>query len=131
MKRLLPALLGMALYAVIPPAAAKPAILDHSLLKDYVTRFNADDEEMFSNIKNKDAYAFLENNIPLFDCPDEDFRRTYYFRWWMYRKHVKKTEDGYVVTEFMPPSAGRASTTPSAAQQRTTSTRGAGCTTRR
>ena len=58
---------------------------------------------MFSNIKNKDAYAFLENNIPLFDCPDEDFRRTYYFRWWMYRKHVKKTEDGFVVTEFMPP----------------------------
>ena len=29
MKRLLPALLGMALYAVIPPAAAKPAILYH------------------------------------------------------------------------------------------------------
>ena len=103
MKRLLPALLGMALYAVIPPAAAKPAVLYHSPLKDYVNRFNADDEEMFSNIKNKDAYAFLENNIPLFDCPDEDFRRTYYFRWWMYRKHVKKTEDGFVVTEFMPP----------------------------
>ena len=81
----------------------KAFVLTTAELKDYVTRFNADDEEMFSNIKNKDAYAFLENNIPLFDCPDEDFRRTYYFRWWMYRKHVKKTEDGYVVTEFMPP----------------------------
>ena len=81
----------------------KAFVLTTAELKDYVTRFNADDEEMFSNIKNKDAYAFLENNIPLFDCPDEDFRRTYYFRWWMYRKHVKRTEDGYVVTEFMPP----------------------------
>ena len=79
-----------------------PALLSSGDLKNYVTRFNADDEEMFSNIKNKDAYAFLKNNIPLFDCPDEDFRRTYYFRWWTYRKHIKKTEDGYVVTEFMP-----------------------------
>ena len=103
MKRLTIILLGTIFSASAPHAPAAPAILDHSLLKDYVTRFNADDEEMFSNIKNKDAYAFLENNIPLFDCPDEDFRRTYYFRWWMYRKHVKKTEDGYVVTEFMPP----------------------------
>ncbi len=80
-----------------------PPILDHTSLKEYVEHFNADDEEMFSNIKNEDAFAFLENNIPLFDCPDEDFRRSYYFRWWTYRKHVKQTDDGFVVTEFMPP----------------------------
>lgn len=77
-------------------------VLKGTKLKAYVERFNADDEEMFSNIKNKDAYAFLEKNIPLFECPDEDFQRTYYFRWWTYRKHVKSTPDGYVVTEFMP-----------------------------
>ena len=101
-SRFFPLLLSVFLTSASVTLGA-PSVLDHSLLKDYVTRFNADDEEMFSNIKNKDAYTFLENNIPLFDCPDEDFRRTYYFRWWMYRKHVKKTEDGYVVTEFMPP----------------------------
>ena len=28
--------------------------------------------------------------------------QTYYFRWWTYRKHIKNTPDGYVVTEFLP-----------------------------
>jgi len=78
------------------------AVLTTEKLKSYVERFNADDEELYSNIKNRDAYAFLEKNIPLFECPDEDFERTYYFRWWTYRKHVKLTNDGYVITEFMP-----------------------------
>ncbi len=80
----------------------KDAVLTTAKLKAYVDQFNADDEELYSNIKNKDALAFLEGNIPLFECPDEDFQRTWYFRWWTYRKHVKLTEDGYVVTEFMP-----------------------------
>jgi hypothetical protein len=77
-------------------------VLTTQTLRNYVTQFNADDEELFSNIKNSDAFAFLEKNIPLFECPNEDFQRTYYFRWWTYRKHVKSTPDGYVVTEFMP-----------------------------
>ncbi|MBT8045258.1 MAG: hypothetical protein KJO79_09940, partial [Verrucomicrobiae bacterium] len=68
----------------------------------YVARFNADDEELYANIPNKDALAFLEQNIPLFACPDKDFERTYYFRWWTYRKHVRSTPDGYVITEFLP-----------------------------
>ena len=71
-------------------------------LQQYVTQFNADDEELYANIPNKDAFGFLEKNIPLFECPDPNFERTYYFRWWTYRKHVKKTVDGYVITEFLP-----------------------------
>jgi len=77
-------------------------ILDSSKLQKYVAEFNADDEELYANISNKDAFSFLEKNIPLFECPDKDFERTYYFRWWTYRKHVKKTPDGYVITEFLP-----------------------------
>lgn len=83
-------------------AAPERLVLDGAKLKDYVTRFNADDEELYANIPNKEAFAFLDRNIPLFECPDEDFERTYYFRWWTYRKHVKDTPDGYVVTEFLP-----------------------------
>ena len=79
-----------------------PLVLDHETLKGYLEQFNADDEELYSNIKNKDAFNFLALNIPLFECPDEDFQRTWYFRWWTYRKHVKSTEDGYVITEFLP-----------------------------
>ena len=77
-------------------------LIDENKLKSYVERFNNDDEELYSNISNKDALNFLQQNIPLFECPDIDIERTYYFRWWTYRKHIKHTEDGYVITEFLP-----------------------------
>jgi hypothetical protein len=82
--------------------AANPTILSTDKLKAYVERFNADDEELYTSIPNAEAYRFLEENIPLFECPDPEFERTYYFRWWTYRKHVKNTPDGYVITEFLP-----------------------------
>lgn len=71
-------------------------------LREYVGRFNREDEELYSNIPNVQALAFLEKNIPTLECPDEDIERTYYFRWWTYRKHIKETPEGYVVTEFLP-----------------------------
>ncbi|MCX6011967.1 MAG: hypothetical protein NTV30_00855, partial [Chloroflexi bacterium] len=86
-----------------------PAIRDASLaagnalLKGYVDRFNAAyPEKLVNAVSDADAYQFLEANIPLFQCPDEDLERTYYFRWWTYRKHIKKTPAGFVVTEFFP-----------------------------
>jgi predicted GH43/DUF377 family glycosyl hydrolase len=83
-------------------AAAGPAVLQAEAFRHYVDRFNRDDEELYANIPNADAWEFLKANIPLFECPDKDFERTYYFRWWTYRKHVKQTPDGYVITEFLP-----------------------------
>ena len=73
-------------------------------LKYYVDRFNENDEELYKNtIDNAHAYAWMEQEIPALDCPDEDIERTYYFRYWTYRKHIKKTvEDGYIITEFLP-----------------------------
>ena len=74
------------------------------ILQRYVEGFNENDEESVKNlVDNAHALAFLREEIPLFECPDPDIERTYYFRWWTYRKHLKKTEDGYVVTEFLPP----------------------------
>lgn len=29
-------------------------------------------------------------------------QRTWYFRWWTYRKHIKQTPDGFIITEFLP-----------------------------
>ena len=91
------------LMAVLDAGAdTRAVVLKADKLKAYVQKFNADDEELYTNIPNSNACSFLEANIPLFDCPDEGFERTYYFRWWTYRKHVKKTPDGYVITEFLP-----------------------------
>ena len=74
------------------------------MLSEYVRQFNADDDERYTNaIPNTAAEAFLRENIPMFECPDKEIERTYYFRWWTYRKHLRRTADGgWVVTEFLP-----------------------------
>jgi len=72
-------------------------------LLGYVKKFNHDDEEIYiQDIDNAHAYAWLNENIPLFECPDRTLEEIYYFRWWVFRKHIKSTEDGYVITEFLP-----------------------------
>jgi predicted GH43/DUF377 family glycosyl hydrolase len=88
------------------PTAAQQSglILKPDALKHYVDQFNEDDEELYAqHVPNEQAWAFLRENIPLFECPDKDIERTYYFRWWTYRKHIKQTPDGFVITEFLPP----------------------------
>jgi hypothetical protein len=80
-----------------------PAVLSTAALREYVEKFNVDYQEIHVNaIPNREALQFLENNIPLFECPDKEIERTYYFRWWTFRKHIKATPDGYVITEFLP-----------------------------
>ena len=65
------------------------------LLGNYVAAFNATDDERYANAyPNARAESFLRGNIPLLECPDKDIERTYYFRWWTYRKHVRATADG-------------------------------------
>ena len=74
-----------------------------TLLNAFVAEFNAADEELYTNaIPNYAAAEFLAQNIPLFECPDNTITRAYYFRWWTYRKHLRKTPSGWVVTDFLP-----------------------------
>ena len=63
-------------------------------------------------ISNEKSWDFLRENVPFFDYPDKEIERTYYFRWWTFRKHLKKTESGFVITEFLPnvPWAGKFNT---------------------
>ena len=73
------------------------------ILKEYVDLFNENDEESYHNlISNDRAYEWLKDEIPLFSCPDKDIEKAYYFRWWTYRKHLRLTDDGYIITEFLP-----------------------------
>ncbi len=53
-------------------------------------------------IPNAETWNFLEANIPFFECPDKEIEEIYYYRWWTFRKHIKQTPQGYVITEFMP-----------------------------
>ena len=77
--------------------------LARAALEQYVRHFNQLDEERYPQaVPNAEAHDFLAKNIPLFECPDKNVERTYYFRWWTYRKHIKKTPVGHIITEFLP-----------------------------
>lgn len=85
--------------------AQKSYVLNTEKLNKYVKSFNAEDKEGVKNfVPNAESFEWLSRNIPLFDCPDSAIQKVYYFRWWAYRKHLKKTEDGYVFTEFITPA---------------------------
>ena len=72
-------------------------------LSRYVEGFNSRDEELNSQaIPNKEAAAYLLEQIPLLDCPDPELEEIYYFRWWTFRKHWKATDKGHILTEFLP-----------------------------
>ena len=80
-------------------------ILSDGLVRRRFDQFNLDDEELYANTyRNRQARDAIGGLIPLFECPDEDIERTYYFRWWTYRKHLRRVKDGkgWAITEFLP-----------------------------
>ncbi|SFD24958.1 MGH1-like glycoside hydrolase domain-containing protein [Spirosoma endophyticum] len=83
--------------------AQKATVLSTDKLKNYVTYFNAlDQEEAVKNyVPNDQSFDWLAKNVPLFDCPDSVLQTVYYYRWWAFRKHLKETPEGYVFTEFI------------------------------
>ena len=97
----------LAAFAVVLFAHSAQAdafsLVPDSAVRVWFDRFSADDEEIYTNaICNAEATQWALASIPRFECPDRDIERAYYFRWWTYRKHLKKTPDGWVVTEFLP-----------------------------
>ena len=96
----------LALLAVMPGLGAQRAtvMLNPDTFRHYVEAFNRDDVERTTNyIDDKSAWEWLRNNIPFFEASDKGLEESYYFRWWTFRKHIKKTPDGFVITEFLPP----------------------------
>ncbi len=108
-----PVLWIVALWAAAAAQADRPAteqgaaaLIDDATIQAHVERFNTDyarwSDQHVQAITDRQAYDFLRDNVPRFACPDDRFERVYYFRWWTYRKHIKHTPDGYVITEFLP-----------------------------
>ena len=45
---------------------------------------------------------WFERNIPLFECSDPQITQIYYYRWGLYKAHLKDLgQRGYIVTEFL------------------------------
>ena len=69
-------------------------------MKHYINYFSELDgvDGVFKNA----AELFFQENVPVFQCSDKELEMMYYFRWWTFYKHIKKTPQGYVITEFLP-----------------------------
>jgi len=77
-------------------------VLDSEDFRHHVDFFNTMEPENIVNlIPNSKSWEWLVENIPFFECPDKNFEQIYYFRWWTFRKHIKKTPDGLIFTEFL------------------------------
>ena len=78
------------------------AVLDYDDYAHYADYFNTmEDENIVTTIPNAQSSEWMRENIPLFDCPQENFKEMYYYRWWTLRKHIKRTPAGYGMTEFL------------------------------
>jgi hypothetical protein len=78
------------------------AVLQANAFKHYVDYFNKmEDENIKQAIPNDSAWQWMKMNIPLFECPQQNFEEIFYFRWWTLRKHIKRTPAGYAFTEFL------------------------------
>jgi hypothetical protein len=89
---------------------AAPIILSPGTYQGIVESFNRGDNELTTNsVPNALAWDWMKDNIPWFDCSDKEIQEIYYFRWWTFRKHLKQTPAGYIITEFLPsvPWAGK------------------------
>jgi hypothetical protein len=95
---------GFLTHQLIDRARAEPLILNTDDLARFVAEFNTiSDAPAESAIPNAAAAEWMAVNVPLFDCPDEELKKIYYFRWWTYRKHIRNTPHGRLITEFLLP----------------------------
>lgn len=77
-------------------------LLKAESFRHYVDYFNKmEDENIRQAIPNDSAWGWMKKNIPLFECPQQNFEEIFYYRWWTLRKHIKKTDQGFVFTEFL------------------------------
>ena len=81
---------------------SKP-ILDSTSFAPLIDSFATTDDGKFPAIIDSHSIpGWMQKNVPLFECPVAHLQEIYYFRWYSYLKHIEKTPDGYVITEFLP-----------------------------
>lgn len=92
------------LPATLLAAEPRAGVLEPESFRHYIDDFNHTfQEEVVNYVPDAQAWDFLKANIPFFTCPDTALEQVYYYRWWTYRKHLKQTPEGLIVTEFLKP----------------------------
>lgn len=83
-------------------ATTQGALLRWADFEHYVRYFNAmEPEGIVQAVPDSCAARWMEDNIPLFECPDKQIEEMFYFRWWSLRKSIRHTPQGYVMNEFL------------------------------
>jgi hypothetical protein len=89
-------------FSTIACTGQSKSILKADDFRHYVDYFNRmEDENIAQAIPNAQAWEWMKANIPLFECPQDNFEEMYYYRWWTLRKHIIETPVGYAMTEFL------------------------------
>ncbi|MDP4208626.1 MAG: glycoside hydrolase [Bacteroidota bacterium] len=95
-------LILLAFLAFSASLFAQQYVLKADNFKHYIDYFNRmETPNIEQAIPNAKAWDWMKVNIPLFECPQDNFEEMYYFRWWTIRKHIKQTPQGYAFTEFL------------------------------
>jgi hypothetical protein len=84
--------------------------------RHYFTGFVGDEHEMLGSAPPL-PWNWFVRNIPWLDTPDQELNEIYYFRGYAFQKHIERTPDGYLITEFLDdvPWAGKFNTIDAAA----------------
>ncbi len=69
---------------------------------------------MLQMISNAEALDWMGAHIPRVALCNPMLEQTYYFRWWTFRKHIKSTPEGCVISEFHPDVSCQYNTIPCA-----------------
>lgn len=92
------------LLVIVSAHSLLAQVLNPEQFRHYVERFNRIfPEEVVNAIPDQAAWDWMVRNIPWFECPDKEIEELYYYRWWAYRKHIRHTPRGYIITEFLKP----------------------------
>lgn len=90
------------LFTLSASAADNPPVLKPDSFVHYIEHFNSMEDENVTNfVSNAESWDWLKKEIPFFECPDREVEEVYYYRWWSFRKHLERTPDGFVFSEFL------------------------------
>ena len=86
--------------------ATAPLLLRPADYHDYIDTFQEQEREatgkLYEGETNEDIWTWMQREIPWFDSSNNQFEAMYYFRWYAWKKHLVKTTNGYLITEWLP-----------------------------
>jgi Trehalase/F5/8 type C domain len=60
-----------------------------------------DHDQLTNQYYGNDAQWYLDN-VPFFECSDKEIEAVYYYRWKLYKAHIRNVgDDEYIITEFI------------------------------